>query len=240
MQDVTGRRASVTPLQAWSNGLLLANDDPGAAFHGSFFRPIGASIAIDSFGRLTLSGIPVSEPQTTADPRPLPPRERLQELLHEAARLGRDDVIPALLQAGADIEARDAKGYTPLILASYNGQATATTVLLDLGADAAAGDEARGNTPLMGVAFKGYAGIARLLLDTGVDVNQRNLAGQTAVMNAVMFGHVEIVDMLLAAGADMDVIDAAGNSPASIAAGQGNTAMAERIERATTAARPIP
>jgi len=153
----------------------------------------------------------VSEPQTTADPRPLPPRERLQELLHEAARLGRDDVIPALLQAGAEI--------------------------LDHGADAAAGDGARGNTALMGVAFKGYAGIARLLVDAGVDVNQRNLAGQTAVMNAVMFGHAAIAEMLLAAGADTDVIDAAGNSPASIAAGQSNDTMAELIARAPAAAR---
>jgi ankyrin repeat protein len=184
-----------------------------------------------------LSGNAVSEPQTTADPRPLPPRERLQELLHEAARLGRDDVIPALLQAGAEIDARDAKGYTPLILASYNGHATATSVLLDHGADAAAGDGARGNTALMGVAFKGYADIARLLVDAGVDVNQRNLAGQTAVMNAVMFGHAEIAEMLLAAGAATDVIDAAGNTPASIAAGQSNAAMAELIARATTAAR---
>lgn len=179
----------------------------------------------------------MSEPQTTADPRPLPTRERLQQLLHEAARLGRDDVIPALLQAGADIAARDAKGYTPLILASYNGQAAATSVLLDHGADAAAGDDARGNTPLMGVAFKGYAAIARLLLDTGIDVNQRNLAGQTALMNAVMFGHAEIAEMLLAAGAATDVVDAAGNSPTSIAAGQGNATMAALIGRATTAVR---
>ena len=44
-------------------------------------------------------------------------------------------------------------------------------------------------------------------------------------------------EMLLAAGAATDVIDAAGNTPASIAAGQSNVAMAELIARATTAAR---
>ncbi|HEY1067614.1 MAG TPA: hypothetical protein VGE52_15935, partial [Pirellulales bacterium] len=34
---------------------------------------------------------------------PLPPPERLQQLLFDAARLGRDDVIPALVLAGARI-----------------------------------------------------------------------------------------------------------------------------------------
>lgn len=176
----------------------------------------------------------MSDAQIMTDQTPLPSPERLQDLLHQAARLGRDDVLPALLQAGADAEARDAKGYTPLILASYNGHEGATAVLLAHGADTAAGDGARGNTALMGVAFKGYANIARLLLDAGADVNQRNLAGQTALMNAVMFGHGAIVEMLLAAGAETAVIDVAGNSPASIAAGQANTAMADLLDRATS------
>lgn len=162
---------------------------------------------------------------------PLPPPERLHALLHEAARIGRDDVIPALLQAGADIEARDAKGYTPLILASYNAHATTTALLLAHGADPAGVDDARGNTALMGVAFKGYGAIARLLLGAGADANQRNLAGQTALMNAVMFGHGEIVDLLLAANADGAARDVAGNSPASIAAAQANAAMIDLLHR---------
>ncbi|WP_294392219.1 ankyrin repeat domain-containing protein [uncultured Sphingomonas sp.] len=153
-------------------------------------------------------------------------------MLHEAARIGRDDMISALLQAGAGLEVRDAKGYTPLILASYNGHAAATASLLDHGADPAGVDEARGNTALMGVAFKGYGDMARALLAAGADPNQRNRAGQTALMNAVMFGHTTIVEMLLAAGADTQVADVAGNSAASIAAAQGSVAMADRIDRA--------
>nr|WP_238542256.1 ankyrin repeat domain-containing protein [Sphingomonas sp. PAMC 26621] len=183
-----------------------------------------------------MSDAPTPELPTTDLP-PLPSPERLQDLLHQAARLGRDDVIPALLQAGADVDARDVKGYTPLILASYNGQVSTTTVVLAAGATVDAGDGARGNTPLMGVAFKGYADIARLLLEAGADANQRNLAGQTALMNAVMFGHAPIVEMLLAAGAETDVVDAAGNSLASIAAGQSNTAMLDLIDRAVRPSR---
>ena len=65
---------------------------------------------------------------------PLPPMERLVELMFDAARTGRDEMIPALLQAGVDIEVTDAKGYTPLVIASYNGQAEATAALLAAGA----------------------------------------------------------------------------------------------------------
>lgn len=180
------------------------------------------------------------DPQPMSELPPLPSPDRLQALLHEAARIGRDDIIPALLQAGASVAGRDAKGYTPLILASYNGRATATVLLLDHGADPGGVDEARGNTALMGVAFKGYADIARLLLDAGADADQRNDAGQTALMNAVMFGHGAIVEMLLAAGADPQVSDVVGNTPLSLAAAQGNTAMVERIERAIDDAAGAP
>lgn len=54
-------------------------------------------------------------------PPPLPSPQRLQELLFDAARLGRCDVIPALLQAGARTDAFDPAGHTPLILACYHG-----------------------------------------------------------------------------------------------------------------------
>ena len=50
----------------------------------------------------------------------LPPPERIQALLFDAARLGRTDIIPALVQAGANVTARDPAGYTPLILSCYH------------------------------------------------------------------------------------------------------------------------
>lgn len=163
--------------------------------------------------------------------KPLPPTERIQELLFDAARLGRIDVLPALLIAGADIEVYDAKGYTALILASYNGQADATELLLKHGARPDAPDRVRGNTALMGVAFKGYGGIAERLLNAGADPHLTNEAGQTALMMAAMFGHSGIVDLLLEAGADPLAIDAAGNSAWSVARGQGNTIMVQRLVR---------
>jgi ankyrin repeat protein len=174
---------------------------------------------------------PVAAANDDEAAKPLPPPARIQELLFDAARLGRTDVLPALLVAGADIEAHDPKGYTALILASYNGQAAATELLLKHGALPDAPDRIRGNTALMGVAFKGYGAIAERLLDAGADPHATNTAGQTALMMAAMFGHSGIVDRLLAAGADPLAIDAAGNSAWSVARGQGNTIMVERLMR---------
>jgi len=159
-------------------------------------------------------------------PPPLPSPERLQELLHDACRTGREDMVPALLQAGAQLEGEDERGFTPLVLASYNGQASTTELLLRLGSLVDGKPEAVGSSALMGVAFKGYALIARSLLDAGADPNRSNRGGQTPLMMAALFGQRDIVDMLLAAGADPTMRDGTGATAADIARTQGNEELA--------------
>ena len=55
--------------------------------------------------------------------------------LRHAAAKGDSEAIRALLAAGADVEARDKNGYTPLMLASLRGDAATVLLLLDLGAN---------------------------------------------------------------------------------------------------------
>lgn len=162
-------------------------------------------------------------PESLNDSR-LPSAERIQELLFEAARIGRDDMITLLIEAGADLEAHDIKGHTALVLATYNGHESTTGLLLELGA-APDGNTVSGS-PLMGVCFKGHLRIAKKLIDAGADVNQRNSAGQTALMMASLFGHRGIIDLLVSNGADLRAIDAAGNDAVSLARAQGNEEMA--------------
>lgn len=161
-----------------------------------------------------------------AEMPPLPSPARLQELLFDAARMGREDMILALVQAGASLEGRDARGHTPLVVASYNGQLGATALLLSLGALPDGTSDFSGNSALMGVAFKGHDEIARLLLAAGANVNRTNGAGQTPLMMAALFDRRAIVDLLLAAGAETGARDAEGNSAASVADAQGNAALA--------------
>jgi ankyrin repeat protein len=164
-------------------------------------------------------------------PPPLPSPERIQQLLFDAARLGREEVIVALLQAGADVSAVDANGHSALILASYHGHEGATALLLQRGALVDQPDQARGNTALMGVAFKGHDAIAERLVEAGADPDATNNAGQTALMMAALFGRAVIADRLLERGADPHRQDAAGNSAISVARSQSNDAMVARLER---------
>jgi ankyrin repeat protein len=52
-----------------------------------------------------------------------------------AAERGHDEVIALLLEAGADVDVRDSRGETPLILASRSGVVAAVRLLLQAGAD---------------------------------------------------------------------------------------------------------
>jgi uncharacterized protein len=114
------------------------------------------------------------------DATALPSAERRQELLFEAAKLGRTDLIDPLVKAGVDIDAYEPRGFTPLILAAYNGHPDTVEALIANGADPCKPDSTQGNTAQMGVAFKGEDAIAARLLKTGCNVNAKNKAGQTA------------------------------------------------------------
>lgn len=165
----------------------------------------------------------------TSSAATLPPLARRQELLFEAAKLGRADLIPLLVRNGADVNAYESRGFTSLILAAYNGQAEAVEALIKAGADACKPDLNQGNTAQMGVAFKGDDRIAARLLEEKCDVNARNNAGQTALMMASLFGRTAQIDMLLKAGADKTLVDNAGRSAAGVAAAQGNAPVAREL-----------
>ena len=126
------------------------------------------------------------------------------------------------------INAQDAKGYSPLIIATYNDQLPVVSVLLDHGALPDLQDVA-GNTALMGASFKGYAAIVNRLLEAGADVNLRNGQGAPALTFAATFGQLEIASLLLRHGADRDLHDSRGKSPLDHALMQENEAMVELL-----------
>lgn len=189
----------------------------------------GVVALVAALAAATLTGLAVpAGAQPAPAPSALPSPERRQALLFEAAKLGRADLVPALA-AGTDVNARDARGFTPLILAAYNGHLATVEALLAGKADPCLPDTMQGNTAQMGVAFRGHDAIAARLLKTPCDVNARNKAGQTALMMAALFARQAQVDMLLAAGADPKLADGAGNTAASAAATQGSDALAKRL-----------
>lgn len=117
--------------------------------------------------------------------------------LWDAARSNDPAALGQLLDEGAALEARDARGYSALMLAAYGGNAEAFDYLLARGADPNSADLA-GNTVLMGASFKGHLELVRKLLDRGADLLARNSAGMDAVGFANTFGRTEVEALLRA------------------------------------------
>ena len=86
--------------------------------------------------------------------------------LHWAASEGHTEIAQALLDNGADIEARGSSGYTPLHWAAQNGQTEIAQALITARADVNARDRS-GVTPLHWAAQKGHTEIAALLHNAG-------------------------------------------------------------------------
>lgn len=107
------------------------------------------------------------------------------------AREGSLVALQALGLTCAEIDARNRKGYSALMLAAYHGHVEVVRYLLNRGADANTADNG-GNTVLMGAAFKGDVEVARLLVQAGADIGARNAKGRTATDFAHMFGRAEV------------------------------------------------
>ncbi|GAB2931405.1 ankyrin repeat domain-containing protein [Micromonospora polyrhachis] len=131
-------------------------------------------------------------------------RKRLTSRL--MARLLGDD-LPALrtvLCAGADPNAADRDGTTPLYLASVQNRPLAVRILLDAGADpnveSGHGEE---GTPLTGAAAWGHTDVVRELLAHGADPNLRedHGCGLSPLDWAIRGGHAETAARIVAAGA---------------------------------------
>jgi uncharacterized protein len=117
--------------------------------------------------------------------------------LFVAARTNDVNSARALIANKADVNQQDAKGYTPLILATYTGSYDVAQFLLEHGA-ATEKKDLSGRTALMGASFKGDERDVTLLLQHGADPNAKDSKGLTSMMYAVMFGRISVVKILRA------------------------------------------
>ena len=69
-----------------------------------------------------------------------------------------------LIEAGSDIEEKDANDCTPLYIAALNGRVAVVRLLLDLGADKEAQTDCC-VTPLFAASMKGHEAVVQMLLD---------------------------------------------------------------------------
>lgn len=82
--------------------------------------------------------------------------------LHSAVAQGSPESVRALLDAGADPNARQAGGFTPLLVAAAKGQSELVSLLLERGADPNGASDT-GATPLALARARKHAAVAALL-----------------------------------------------------------------------------
>ena len=141
--------------------------------------------------------------------------DTLMPYYYAAARTGDNEIISEFLNSGLPVDIKNHKGYTALMIATYNGQKSIVDTLINHGANVCAQDN-KGNTALMAAVFRGEISIARTLMSEDCDENQQNKAGQTAVMYASLFGQETLRTLLIERGADISLEDNSGNSASSI------------------------
>lgn len=122
--------------------------------------------------------------------------------LHLAAFFGHPELAAALLNRGADIEARSTNSMknTPLHAAAAGGHAAVVEMLAKRGADVNARQEG-GWTALHAAAQAGNREMVELLLANGADVQARAGNHQSALDLALSKGHQNVAELLEQLGA---------------------------------------
>ena len=138
--------------------------------------------------------------------------------LHVAAEHGRQEIVQLLLDSGADVNAVDERGRTPLLLALDEGMRHQNVRRIELliarGADVNIADQSK-RTPLhMSMAFlRGNKDIAMLLLKSGADVNAKDYENCTPLHFAAERGFIEVINVLLDRGVEINPTDTHGCTP---------------------------
>ncbi len=147
-------------------------------------------------------------------------RETIDEQrLMAAVEAGDAVAVTAELEAGGDVNALSPSGFTPLMVASQNGDAAIVRLLLAAGASARIVDPLMKATPGHKAGYRGHADVARVLLeesDLEVDA-QGPYNGYTALHDAVWHGHAEAALAFVEGGARLDVEGLDGRTPLDMA-----------------------
>jgi len=135
---------------------------------------------------------------------------RGQTLLHDAAGVGEAELAAVLIRAGADPDAREAEGHTPLYRAS-TGDVARVILAASATVDVTSGPT-RG-TALHQASRWGYVSVAQALLDHGATIDAQDAKEQTPLRRAVNCRQLEIVRLLVRHGADPHKADRRGVTP---------------------------
>lgn len=147
-------------------------------------------------------------------------------LLNVARESGNADMARILVDHGADINAVDVFGDTPIILAAWRGFSAIVNLLLDHNAEVpVTGDTAV--RLVRNAAERGLDRLMSLMVTRGVDLSIGSRHGGSLLHAAAMGGSAGIVSLLLEQGLTVNEADVFGWTPLHYASGKGRYAAAE-------------
>jgi ankyrin repeat protein len=115
--------------------------------------------------------------------------------------------LEAIHAEGADVNATQGDGTTPLHWAVYKVDRELVAELIDHGAKPDVTNK-YGSSPLAEAAKLGDLALVRQLLDAGADVESPNADGQTALMLAARIGSLDVAKLLVERGANVNAKEA--------------------------------
>ena len=144
--------------------------------------------------------------------------------------IGYVEIVIDLIRNGANVNAEDINGLTPLHKAVEKGNLKIVTELLNSKLIMPNLENYElGETPLHIAVKAGNFEICRKLLAAGADINHQNSKWETALHLAAEFGHVEIVTELLNYGANINTYNKSGCIPLHNTSIKGNVKIVEKL-----------
>ncbi|KAL6046305.1 Ankyrin repeat domain-containing protein 53 [Balamuthia mandrillaris] len=167
---------------------------------------------IASQSRIDFSLLEAALANSTNDPGVAWANYNEQTFLHLMCLQGNPAIVARLIDNGADINALDGKGSTPLHLAAANGHLECVKVLLDRHADPNVEEPYNRCSPLHHAAQYNQTQVLQLLIESGATVDHKDRNGVLPIHKASAQGHLEAVQILLGAGAFLHAEDREGNN----------------------------
>jgi ankyrin repeat protein len=149
-----------------------------------------------------------------------------------AARDGDIEAVRAQLADGADANAVESDGSSPLLWAAYQSSPELVALLLAGGADPNAANQF-GMTPLLQASRYGDVATMSALLAGGADLARAAREGETPLMAAARSGRVDAVELLLQHGQDPNAAEGLENQTALMwATAEGHVAIVDVLLKA--------
>eukprot|EP00752_Nemacystus_decipiens_P011995 g10634.t1 len=190
-----------------NRGLALKLVKAGAEIGEALHAAVGSGYG-DIMGDLLENGASVAAKDRCSGSTPL----------HVAAQGGQPEMVQLLLLKGADKDAMDNAGRTPIFVAAVHDHEATAVALMTAGADVNLGYRSYPMSVLHVASMRGNVSFMRAAIEHGANVDATDDTQSTPLHHAVILNRDEMIDVLVEAGANTEVRDDIGRTPLHCAA----------------------